>query len=61
MDSNPLLDVAERVKQQRLDSEISSIKKDIKSIMEMRDTMNFIEVTIRHGNGTLGKVSINPH
>lgn len=64
MNNNPLLDVAERVKQQRLDSEISSIKKDIKSIMEKNDSVKLIELQIYQEVGSsdiIRKISINPN
>ena len=57
MNSNPLADIADKVKQQKLDNDLAEIKKGLKSIMENHKPMTrFIEVTTPDGD----IISVNP-
>lgn len=64
MNSDPLTDIAEQVKQQKLANELKQIKADINTLMKARDIMpKLIELEIFQtvGGTTLTKkVSINP-
>jgi len=63
MDNNPLFDIAEKVKQQRLDENITSIKKDIESIMANNRQVKLIELRVFQDVGstrTVKEIFINP-
>lgn len=64
MNSNPISDIAEQVKQQKLNNELKQIKADISTLMKARDNMpKLIELEIFQtigGNTSTKKVSINP-
>ena len=54
---NPLIDVIENAKQQKLNDDLAEIKRDLKSIMENQKPMTrFIEVTTPDGE----IISVNP-
>lgn len=58
MNPNPLMDIAEKVKQQRLQDDLAEIKQGLKLIMENQKTMaHLVEVTSRTGE----IVAVNPN
>lgn len=57
MNPNPLMDIAEKVKQQRLQDDLAEIKQGLKFIMENQKPMtHLVEVTGRTGE----IVAVNP-